>query len=130
MKTAVSVMLVACPCALGLATPLAFRAIRAALARRGVLVRDPAALEVAATVDRVLLDKTGTLTDASSMRVTREAGDDAAIERLESLVAHSGHALAAAMPPGRRAPEKVASVPGSGVTGAFDVVPTGWGGEQ
>jgi Cu+-exporting ATPase len=122
IRTAVSVLVVACPCALGLATPLAFRAIRAALARRGVLVRDPAALEVAATVDRVLLDKTGTLTDVTTMRLSREAGDDAAFRRLESLVAHSGHALAAAVVARGPAPSRLEIVPGSGVRGVVDGV--------
>ena len=65
IRTALSVLLVACPCALGIATPLAYRAMRAALARRGVLVFDPGALELAATIDHVVLDKTGTRTDPS-----------------------------------------------------------------
>ncbi|MCE9638342.1 MAG: cation-translocating P-type ATPase [Planctomycetes bacterium] len=120
LRTAVSVLLVACPCALGLATPLAFRAMRAALARRGVLVRDPAALEVAATADRVLLDKTGTLTDVTTTHLEREAGPDDAIHRLERLVAHSGHALASAVNGPRGAPENLVAVPGFGVRGRVD----------
>jgi heavy metal translocating P-type ATPase len=120
LRTAVSVLVVACPCALGLATPLAFRAIRAALARRGVLVRDPAALEVAATVDRVLLDKTGTLTDVSNARLSREWGDEASFLRLSRLVAHSGHALAAAAPVRGAAPSSVTAVPGFGARGVVD----------
>ena len=121
-RTAVSVLLVACPCALGLATPLAYRAIRAALAQRGVLLRDPAALEVAATVDRVLFDKTGTLTDATATRGARVAGDEASFERLQRLVAHSGHALASSIATPGTAPPRLVSVPGSGVTALIDGV--------
>ncbi len=59
---AITVLVVACPCALGLATPLALTISLSAAARAGVLVRNPAALELAATVKRVVFDKTGTVT--------------------------------------------------------------------
>ncbi len=62
LVAAVSVMVVACPCALGLATPTAFMAGTGAAARAGVLIRDADALEHAASIDVVALDKTGTLT--------------------------------------------------------------------
>jgi heavy metal translocating P-type ATPase len=62
LLTAVAVLVVACPCALGLATPLALAIILGRTSREGILVRNPAALETAATVERVVLDKTGTLT--------------------------------------------------------------------
>jgi len=61
--TGLSVLVVACPCALGLATPLAVWLGLAAAARRGIVVRSAAALERAAEVGCVLFDKTGTLTD-------------------------------------------------------------------
>jgi heavy metal translocating P-type ATPase len=119
VRTVLSVLLVACPCALGIATPLAYRAMRAALARRGVLVRDPAALEVAATVDVVALDKTGTLTDPSASRVEREAGDVAAFERMSALVARSGHALARSVGRAAAVPTDVRILAGAGVEGRF-----------
>ena len=122
IRTSLSVLLVACPCALGIATPLAYRAMRAALARRGVLVRDPVALEIAATVDRVVLDKTGTLTDPAGSRVERAAGDAAAFGRMCALVAHSGHALASCVERGTLSPSAVKLHPGLGVEGAFDGV--------
>jgi Cu2+-exporting ATPase len=119
VRTALSVLLVACPCALGIATPLAYRAMRAALARRGVLVRDPVALETAATVDFVVLDKTGTLTDPSASRVERVAGDADSFERMSALVGHSGHALAACVERVAARPSDVRLFAGAGVEGRF-----------
>jgi Cu+-exporting ATPase len=60
--SAVAVMVVACPCALGLATPLALTVILGRTTQTGILVRNPTALETAAQVQRIVLDKTGTLT--------------------------------------------------------------------
>ncbi len=60
---AVSVMVIACPCALGLATPTALLAGTGAAARAGILIRDIEALECAHRLDTVVLDKTGTLTE-------------------------------------------------------------------
>ena len=65
---AVAVLVVACPCALGLATPLALSVALGRATRAGVLVRNAAALETAATITRVAFDKTGTVT-AGTMSV-------------------------------------------------------------
>ena len=63
LLTAVAVLVIACPCALGLATPAAIMAGTGAAARRGILIRDATALEAARAVTLVAFDKTGTLTE-------------------------------------------------------------------
>jgi Cu+-exporting ATPase len=97
---AVSVLVIACPCALGLATPAALMAGTGVAARRGVLIKDAEALELAQRVSIVAFDKTGTLTAGKPTLVAFEpfgvSRDDglalaAAVER------HSDHPLARAL---------------------------------
>jgi len=62
IATGIAVLVIACPCALGLATPVALMVASGRGAQRGIVISAPSALEAARGIDRVLLDKTGTLT--------------------------------------------------------------------
>ena len=77
MTTSVAVLVIACPCALGLATPISVMIAIGNAARRGVLIRDGQALQRARRVDTVVLDKTGTLTVGRPEVVFAEAVGDA-----------------------------------------------------
>jgi Cu+-exporting ATPase len=128
---AVSVLIIACPCALGLATPVSIMVGVARGAQAGVLIRDAASLERLEAVDTLVVDKTGTLTmgkpDVTEV-VAAEGQDASAILRLAAgLEAQSEHPLAAAIV--RAAEERnagiasvtgFASETGKGVTGRAD----------
>jgi P-type Cu2+ transporter len=95
-----SVLVVACPCAVGLAAPLATSIGIGRLARLGCLVRDPGALEVLARTDRLAFDKTGTLTSGTAHMVAIESAGVAPREvlaRAAGLERGSEHALAGAI---------------------------------
>ena len=100
---AVSVLIVTCPCALSLATPSALLSASGALARRGVLLRRIEALEGLATITRLFLDKTGTLTTGQprlcGIDVVGGARDDQddLLHRAAALAAWSKHPLATAL---------------------------------
>ena len=97
---AVAVLVIACPCALGLATPTALMVGTGAAARRGILIRDAEALERAHRVTVVAFDKTGTLTEGRPALVRCEAfdgDDDALLRAMAALQSGSEHPLAAAV---------------------------------
>ncbi|MDR5866633.1 heavy metal translocating P-type ATPase [Halomonas koreensis] len=122
-----SVLVVTCPCALALATPTAVTAGHGQLHRRGVLLTRADALETLAGLDRVILDKTGTLTagEISLARVRPlDGGDEARLAAVAAaLEAHSEHPIARAFRPYRRVglnAEDVVSRPGRGLEGRLD----------
>nr|MBA3625667.1 heavy metal translocating P-type ATPase [Methylibium sp.] len=97
---AVAVLVIACPCALGLATPTAIMAGTGVAARHGILIKDAEALEVAHAVQVVAFDKTGTLTEGRPELVAYEAadGDTASLLALSAAIqAGSEHPLARAV---------------------------------
>ncbi len=91
----VAVLIVTCPCALSLATPAAMLAASGALARAGILVRHPGALETLAGIDTVVFDKTGTLTEGRPVvaRVICRSGmgEAQALQMAAALAAQSLH---------------------------------------
>jgi Cu+-exporting ATPase len=97
---AVAVLVIACPCALGLATPTAVMAGTGVAARAGILIKDAEALEVAHAVRTVAFDKTGTLTEGRPVLVVHVAADgddEALLARSAALQQGSEHPLAKAV---------------------------------
>ncbi|HEY9065222.1 MAG TPA: heavy metal translocating P-type ATPase [Burkholderiaceae bacterium] len=98
---AVAVLVIACPCALGLATPTAIMAGTGIAARRGILIKDALALELAHSVTTVAFDKTGTLTDGKPALVAVLPADGVARDELlrcaAALQSTSQHPLARAV---------------------------------
>jgi P-type Cu+ transporter len=128
---AVTVLIIACPCALGLATPMAIMVGIGRGAQLGVLIRDAQALERLERVDTLLIDKTGTLTEGRPTVVATVAGrrfDEPQLLRLAgSIESGSEHPLGAAIVAAARK-RGIASAPvahfaassGKGVTGEID----------
>ena len=129
---AVAVLVIACPCALGLATPTAIMAGTGVAARQGILIKDAQALELAHRVDTVVFDKTGTLTvgqprmTALMLAPSRDLDEDETqiLALAASLQSGSEHLLARAVLTAakKRAavltlPEQVRAVPGRGIEG-------------
>ncbi len=99
---AVSVLVIACPCALGLATPAAIMAGMGVAARHGVWFKDAQSLEAAGNIDTVVLDKTGTLTVGRPVMVDHVMVDNSidindVLQIAASVEAHASHPLATAV---------------------------------
>ena len=99
---AVSVLVIACPCALGLATPAAIMAGMGVAARHGVWFKDAQSLEAAGNIDTVVLDKTGTLTIGKptivdNVMVDKSLAVDDVLQIAASVEAHASHPLATAL---------------------------------
>ncbi len=128
ISAAIAVLIIACPCALGLATPLSVMVGIGRGATAGVLVRDAEALEALASIDTVVLDKTGTLTEGRPRLLAADALPGIDERSLLALAAGleqaSEHPLAAAIVEGTRhrgiapgAATAFESSPGRGIEG-------------
>jgi Cu+-exporting ATPase len=125
LVNAVAVLIIACPCALGLATPMSIMVGTGRGATAGVLIRNAEALERLEKVDTLVVDKTGTLTEGKPKLV--RAGDLEVLRLAASVETLSEHPLAAAIVAGAlerklvlAKAEKFGSVPGQGVTAVVD----------
>jgi Cu+-exporting ATPase len=127
---AVAVLVIACPCALGLATPAAIMAGTGVAAKQGVLIKDVQALEVAHRVDTVAFDKTGTLTlgrpRMSALLAANGEDEPALLAAIASVQSGSEHPLARAAVAAAKerslawdAPADVHAVPGRGTEGSL-----------
>jgi Cu2+-exporting ATPase len=118
LLTAVAVLIITCPCALGLAVPAVQVIASGRLFRRGVLLKSPTALERLAAVDTVVFDKTGTLTRASLTLLPDDARDEDSLKLAAAMAARSRHPLARALAravPGMVPAEGIREVPGQGL---------------
>jgi Cu+-exporting ATPase len=131
LVNAVAVLIIACPCALGLATPMSIMVGTGRGARAGVLVKNAEALELMEKIDTLVVDKTGTLTEGKPRLVGVTAignvGEDELLRLAASLERGSEHPLAAAIVKGVE--ERVVKIssatdfatePGKGVIGSVD----------
>lgn len=130
LLTAVSVLVIACPCALGLATPTAMMVGTGLAAQRGILVRDAAALERVHAIDTLVVDKTGTVTEGRPrvLEVVAIEGDaEEALRLAAALEQESEHPLGAALVAEARRrelalprPERFEALAGRGVRGRVE----------
>jgi Cu+-exporting ATPase len=119
LVNAIAVLIIACPCALGLATPMSILVATGKAATIGVLFRDAEAIETLRKVDTLVVDKTGTLTEGKPTLVTVVAlagwTEEALVRVAAALERHSEHPLAAAIL--RGATERGIAI---GAAGAFE----------
>jgi Cu+-exporting ATPase len=131
LVSAIAVLIIACPCALGLATPLSIQVGTGKGARAGILIRSAEALETAQKLDTVVLDKTGTITAGrpalTDIRMAGQWGEDELLAQVAAAESDSEHPLAAAIVAGARgrglvipAAAGFGSVTGQGVQATVD----------
>jgi P-type Cu+ transporter len=131
LVSAVAVLIIACPCALGLATPLSIMVSTGKGAEQGILVRSAEALEKAQRLDTIVLDKTGTITRGAPALTdvvpAGELGDDQLLRLVASAETASEHPLGRAIVGGARArgldpvtPTDFDSITGKGVRATVD----------
>ncbi|OGJ00833.1 copper-translocating P-type ATPase [Candidatus Nomurabacteria bacterium RIFCSPLOWO2_12_FULL_44_11] len=130
----VAVLIIACPCALGLATPMAIMVSSGSAAVRGILIKDAASLEIANKIDTVVLDKTGTLTEGkpqlTDILVLGNEPRENILNLAASLEQRSEHPLAQAILDGAKKEkiglyklENFKALSGKGLEGVLEVGP-------
>jgi Cu+-exporting ATPase len=128
LTAAVAVLIIACPCALGLATPTALLVGTGRGAQLGIIIRGPEVLESTRQVDTIVLDKTGTITTGtmSVVDVVVAGGEaqDTVVRAAASVERGSEHPISkaiASLRPDSTVADGVTNVPGRGVTGTVDL---------
>ena len=135
---AVAVLIIACPCALGLATPISIMVGSGRMAQAGVLVKDASAIEQMSKVDTLIIDKTGTITEGKPALKAYQSfnglPDNEILKIASSVDAQSEHPVAEAIVKGARKKgieqqrvENFEAVTGKGVTGILDGKKVGLG---
>ncbi|MHA1151112.1 MAG: heavy metal translocating P-type ATPase [Alphaproteobacteria bacterium] len=124
LTVAIAVLIITCPCALGLAVPVVQVVAAGVLLRRGVLVKSPDGLERLAEVDTVVFDKTGTLTLGRPELIANDCAE-ADLRLAAALARHSNHPLSRALARaggtgGLPEVSEVAELPGRGLEGRRD----------
>jgi Cu+-exporting ATPase len=141
LVAAVTVLIIACPCALGLATPMSIMVAVGRGAQQGVLVKNAAALEQLEKVDTLILDKTGTLTEGrprvTEVRASPGIAPEALLSLAQGLEQSSEHPLGQAIRSyaseqhGASAPiSEFVSITGAGVRGRLDGEPVALGNDK
>ncbi|PKH21407.1 Cu+ exporting ATPase [Enterobacterales bacterium CwR94] len=128
-----TVLIIACPCALGLATPMSIISGVGRAAEFGVLVRDADALQRASTLDTLVFDKTGTLTQGApavtDIMTWGDTTEQQVLQWAAQLEQHASHPLAKAIVaragelPAHSTLAQFRTIPGRGVSGTLDTVP-------
>ena len=136
LVSAIAVLIIACPCALGLSVPLAMSVALLRAARAGIFIKNPDAIERLQHVQTVILDKTGTLTEGHAT-VARWHGSDVARDLACALEAQSSHRVARAFQHASghtlhlvRRVEHVVEAPGLGIDGRLRASTTSLGSDE
>ena len=126
----VSVVVIACPCAIGLATPISLLVSSDTALSRGIIIRNPSSMERLSKVDYVLLDKTGTVTfDTPSIKEVKSSGisDDELMGIIYSIESNSNHPISKAIREECRKrgikpmnAQNILETPGIGIEGVLD----------
>lgn len=131
--SAIAVLIITCPCALGLAVPAVQIVASGRLFQKGVLLKSGDALERLAKTDHVVFDKTGTLTTGKFNLVNRAEISDDSLQLAVSLARYSRHPVAKALAEidlKPKALEAVKELPGQGITARLDGINIGFGANQ